>query len=109
MSAGYPYFKQVGDADASEGFTVKAIAMFKKLSKQNPTHTDTILRLAELYTVQGLNNDARVQYTVLAEQYVRAGDDVLGASGMFQKILDLDPENTQIQSRLARFMLYRAR
>jgi tetratricopeptide (TPR) repeat protein len=94
------YFKQVGDAYASDGFTVKAIAMFKKLSKHNPSHTESILKLAELYTLQGLNNDARVQYTLLAEHFLHAGDHD-GAAGMFQKILELDPENTQIQGRLA--------
>src|SRR5580692_10711014 len=49
-------FKNVGDAYASQGFTVKAIAMYKKLSKLKPS-VDTVLRLAELFTQQGLFND----------------------------------------------------
>ena len=51
-------FKSVGDAYATQGFTVKAIAMYKKLTKLKPT-LESVLRLAELYTQQGLFNDAR--------------------------------------------------
>src|SRR4051812_47468736 len=33
------FFKRVGDTYAGEGFTVKAIAMYKKLTKLNPGAT----------------------------------------------------------------------
>jgi tetratricopeptide (TPR) repeat protein len=94
------YFQRVGDAYASEGFTVKAIAMYKKLTKQNPNASAVVLKLAELYAQQGLNNDARVQYTAVAELHTRNGDAEAAAS-VFQKILDLDPDNPQMQGRLA--------
>src|ERR1700692_4470559 len=51
-------FKTVGDAYANQGFTVKAIAMYKKISKLKPS-LEGVLKLAELYTQQGLFNDAR--------------------------------------------------
>src|SRR5213082_1196925 len=51
-------FKTVGDAYAQQGFTVKAIAMYKKLTKLR-TSLEGVLKLAELYTQQGLFNDAR--------------------------------------------------
>jgi len=51
-------FKNVGDAYAQQGFTVKAIAMYKKLSKLKSS-LEGVLKLAELYTQQGLFNDAR--------------------------------------------------
>jgi len=50
-------FKTVGDAYATQGFTVKAIAMYKKISKLKPS-LESVLKLAELYTQQGLFNDA---------------------------------------------------
>src|SRR4030095_15351614 len=56
------YFQKVGEAYAHDGFTVKAIAMYKKLTKLNPGSLEGVQRLAELYTVQGLYNDARQQY-----------------------------------------------
>src|ERR1700675_474053 len=64
-------FKKVGDAYGHEGFTVKAIAMYKKLTKLIPGNTETVTRLAELYTQQGLYNDARQQYVVVADAWIK--------------------------------------
>ncbi len=94
------YFKKVGDAYAAEGFTVKAIAMYKKLSKLNPSEMSNIQRLAELYTAQGLYNDARAQYVQVAEGYLKSGKNE-DAAKVFQKILELDPDNTAMQTKLA--------
>jgi tetratricopeptide (TPR) repeat protein len=94
------YFKRVGDLYAGEGFTVKAIAMYKKLTKLTPGNAEATLKLAELYTQQGLYNDAKAQYVVLAEQSLKASD-LDSAARSFQKILELDPENTAMQSKLA--------
>src|ERR1700752_3752301 len=41
------YFRKVGDAYSSDGFVVKAIAIYKKLTKLNPTAVDSVVRLAE--------------------------------------------------------------
>ncbi len=94
------YFKRVGDSYSGEGFTVKAIAMYKKLTKLAPNNTECILKLAELYTQQGLYNDARSQYVLIADQHMKAGQ-MEDAVKIFQKMLELDPENAAMQSRLA--------
>src|SRR6185437_524130 len=65
------YFRKVGDAYAANGFVVKAIAMYKKLTKLHSPSTDALVRLAELYTQQGLYNDARAQYMSIADQYLK--------------------------------------
>ena len=93
------YFRNVGDAYAEQGFTVKAIAMYKKLTKLSPNN-ESILKLAELYSQQGLFNDARAQYLQIAEQAMRAGQ-LDQAVRIFQKILEMDPENTAMQVKLA--------
>jgi len=92
-------FKSVGDAYATQGFTVKAIAMYKKISKIKTT-LEGILKLAELYTQQGLFNDARAQYLQVAEEFLRAGE-LDQAVRIFQKILEMDPENVAMRVRLA--------
>src|SRR6266849_206638 len=92
-------FKSVGDAYAAQGFTVKAIAMYKKLTKLKPT-LESVLRLAELYTQQGLFNDARAQYLQVAEEFLRSGD-LEKAIRIFQKTLEMDPENVAMKLRLA--------
>ena len=92
-------FKTVGDAYATQGFTVKAIAMYKKISKLKPS-LESVLKLAELYTQQGLFNDARAQYLQVAEEFLKSGE-LDNAVRIFQKILEMDPENTTMRVRLA--------
>ena len=92
-------FKTVGDAYASQGFTVKAIAMYKKICKLQPS-LESLLKLAELYTQQGLFNDARAQYLQVAEEFLKAGE-LENAVRIFQKILEMDPENSTMRVRLA--------
>jgi len=92
-------FKTVGDAYATQGFTVKAIAMYKKISKLKPS-LESVLKLAELYTQQGLFNDARAQYLQVAEEFLKSSE-LENAVRIFQKILEMDPENTNMRVRLA--------
>jgi tetratricopeptide (TPR) repeat protein len=92
-------FKAVGDAYANQGFTVKAIAMYKKIAKLQPS-LESVLKLAELYTQQGLFNDARAQYLQVAEEFLKSGE-LENAVRIFQKILEMDPENTTMRIRLA--------
>jgi len=94
------YFRKVGDQYAQSGFTVKAIAIYKKMTRLNPSATDSLVKLAELYTQQGLFNDARQQYTHLADHLLKSGD-TSQAAKILQRILELDPENITMQSRLA--------
>ncbi len=94
------YFKQVGEAYAADGFIVKAIAIYKKLTKLSPAATDSIIKLAELYAQQGLYNDARSHYLNIADRCLRAGDNQQ-ASRIFRKMLELDPENAAMQAKLA--------
>ena len=92
-------FKSVGDAYASQGFTVKAIAMYKKICKLKPA-LESLLKLAELYTQQGLFNDARAQYLQVADEFLKAGE-LENAVRIFQKILEMDPENSAMRVKLA--------
>jgi tetratricopeptide (TPR) repeat protein len=92
-------FKSVGDAYAGQGFTVKAIAMYKKICKLKPS-LESLLKLAELYSQQGLFNDARAQYLQVAEEFLKANE-LENAVRIFQKILEMDPENSSMRIRLA--------
>jgi len=92
-------FKNVGDAYATQGFTVKAIAMYKKLSKLKAS-MECVLRLAELYTQQGLFNDARAQYLLVAEDFLKTGQ-LDQAVRIFEKTLEMDPDNVAMRTKLA--------
>src|SRR5215831_14124786 len=94
------YFKKVGDQYAQNGFAVKAIAIYKKLTKIGPYNSEHSTKLAELYGQQGLYNDARVHYMQVADHLLKSGDNQQAAR-VFQKILELDPENAHTQAKLA--------
>jgi tetratricopeptide (TPR) repeat protein len=94
------YFKKVGDQYAQNGFAVKAIAIYKKLTKIGPYNSENTTKLAELYGQQGLYNDARVHYMQVADHLLKSGDNAQAAR-VFQKILELDPENAHTQAKLA--------
>src|SRR5215475_9449822 len=94
------YFKKVGDQYAQNGFTVKAIAIYKKLTKIGAYNAENTTRLAELYSQQGLFNDARIHYMMVADHLLKINDNAQAAR-IFQKILELDPENAHTQAKLA--------
>ncbi|HEY2496093.1 MAG TPA: tetratricopeptide repeat protein [Candidatus Angelobacter sp.] len=94
------YFKKVGDQYAQNGFAVKAIAIYKKLTRIGPYNAENTTKLAELYGQQGLFNDARVHYIQVADHLLKSGDNQQAAR-VFQKILELDPENAHTQAKLA--------
>ena len=79
---------------------MKAIAVYKKLSKLNPGNLEYVLKLGELYRQQGLHNDARSQYMQAADSLLRSGNLDEGTH-LYEKILELDPENLSLQTKLA--------
>jgi tetratricopeptide (TPR) repeat protein len=93
-------FREVAQTYAESGFTVKAIAVYKKLSKLNPGNLEYVLKLGELYRQQGLHNDARSQYMQAADSLLRTGNLDEGTH-LYEKILELDPENLSLQTKLA--------
>ncbi len=93
-------FMHIADHYRNSGFYLKAIAMLKKVSKVAPNNIEVSLLLAGLYAQQKLIVDARHQYLSVAEYYVREGNSQ-EALHIYQKIADLDPENTAIHIKLA--------
>jgi tetratricopeptide (TPR) repeat protein len=73
--------------------------MLKKISKLDPTNVETAMKLANLYSQQGLLVEARQQYLQVADSYARAGQ-TRKALEAYQKIADLDPANTSVRMKL---------
>ena len=101
-------FQEVAETYAGTGFTVRAIAVYRKLSKLNPVNLEYVLKLGELYRQQGLLNDARSQYMQAADSLLRSGKMEEGTQ-LYEKILELDPENLSLQSKLADLYIRLAR
>jgi pilus assembly protein FimV len=94
------FFTQIAEQYTTEGFFVKAIAIYKKIIKLDPTRLEVYEKLAELYHKQGLVNEARTQYQVLADYYQKH-DNAASAIAIYQKMADLEPNNPTYHVKLA--------
>ncbi len=93
-------FTRIADHYREQEFTLKAIAMYKKIEKLKPRDPQTASKLATLYSNQGLMVDARAQWLIVADAYTRAGEPKK-ALKVLHKIADLDPHNTDVRLKLA--------
>src|SRR5204863_4610818 len=93
-------FARIAEHYREQQFTLKAIAMYKKIDRLNPRNPEIAEKLASLYSIQGLVVDARAQYMVVADTYSRAGDSKKAVE-VLHKIADLDPNNTDVRLKLA--------
>jgi len=94
------FFTQIAEQYTAEGFFVKAIAIYKKILKLDPARMEAYEQVAELYHKQGLINEARTQYQVLADYYVR-NENAASAIAIYQKMVQLEPENPTYHVKLA--------
>lgn len=93
-------FERIAEHYNAQEFTLKAIAMYKKVERIKTRDPIVAHKLAELYATQGLVHDARAQYLVVADAYTRAGAHKK-ALDVLHRIADLDPNNTEIRLKLA--------
>src|ERR1700730_11801415 len=95
-----PYFTRIADHYSRDGFFLKAIAIYKKINKIDPSRLEVYDRLADLYHKQGLTQDARSQYQGLADHYQKTNkpDDAITA---YKKMATVDPNDLKIQVKLA--------
>jgi tetratricopeptide (TPR) repeat protein len=94
------FFVQIGEQYSDQGFFVKAIAIYKKIIKLDPTRLEIYEKLADLYHKQNLVTEARTQYQVLADYYTKH-DNMASAIAIYNKMVDLEPENPSYHVKLA--------
>lgn len=95
-------FSQIADRYTEDGFFVKAIAIYKKIIKLDPTRLAVYERLAELYHKQGLITEARTQYQVLVDYYQKHGN-LSSATGVLERMVELEPDDPSPHAKLAEF------
>jgi tetratricopeptide (TPR) repeat protein len=99
-------YEEIADHFTRDGFTTKAIAILKKIQRLDPQRLDIFERLAELYFDQGLMIEAKREYQILADWYVKNGE-LEKAIEAHEKLVDLDPSNHVSALRLADLLLRR--
>jgi pilus assembly protein FimV len=93
-------FGKIADHYSKDGFFLKAIAIFKKINKLDPSKLDIYAKLADLYAKQGLAMEAKSQYQVLADYYLKHGEPS-SALAIYRKISELDPQSINVHVKLA--------
>ena len=96
------YFYRLADTYTREGFKVKAIAIYKKISKIDRDKAEPLLKLAELNWAQGLAREAREQYKNAFEFFERRGQKDK-ALEVLRKLCQLDPRSTALRLKFAQF------
>jgi tetratricopeptide (TPR) repeat protein len=100
ITEGLRQFHRLAEAYVREGFNVKAIAIYRKISKVDPNSIDTLLKLGELYQLQGLSREAREQY-LQAVEFFKKRNQTERVLDVLHKLVLLDPENINFRNRLA--------
>jgi len=93
-------FTKIADHYSKDGFFLKAIAIYKKINKLDPSKLEIYARLADLYAKQGLAMEAKSQYQVLADYYIKHGEPG-NALAIYRKISELDPQSINVHVKLA--------
>jgi tetratricopeptide (TPR) repeat protein len=93
-------FMRIADFFAKDGFHLKAIAMYKKISKIDPSSLDCQQRLATLYHEQGLATEAKTQYKLIADAFIKTGK-TPGAAEAIKRLLEIDPDDAKMRLTLA--------
>ncbi len=94
------YFLRIAEFYASDGFFLKAIAMYKKVSKLDPANVDCQTKLAGLYQQQGLTIEAKAQYLAVADRFIKAGQ-FKKAVEVFPHVLEAEPDNMKVRMTYA--------
>ncbi len=87
-----------------EGFTLKAVALYKKVLNVNTADADALCALGELSEEKGLATDATKYYLATADILSKEGrkDRLLD---IYQKILSLSPSNVPLRNKVAEIFL----
>ena len=93
---GIKQFMRIADFYAGDGFHLKAIAMYKKITKLEPAHLEANERLADMYAKQGLTSEARTQLVSLAEQCLKSNLRNK-ALDLYGKVLSIEPANVKVR------------
>ncbi len=93
-------YQKAADLLADDGFTSKAIALYKKVLNIDPRKIDAHLALADLNAEKGLTGNALESYKIVADHYSK-NHQTAEALGIYQKMADLNTSNVAFRLKLA--------
>ena len=97
-------YKRAADILAEDGFTSKAIALYKKVLNIDPEKIEVHLALGDMNADKGLTGNALESYKKVADHY-KKHNDMPRALGIYQKMADLNATNIAFRMKLAEMYL----
>ena len=83
-----------------DGFYLKAIAVWKKVLKNDPSMLEGNVTLGELQAKQGLVADAKQTLNVVVDEYIKRNK-IREAGDVLRRLSEVDPSDNKVRSRLA--------
>lgn len=93
-------YKKAADVFAKSGFTLKAIALYKKVLNIKPDQVEIYLSLGKLNAERGLIGNANESYLAAASYFSRLGQKGK-AIDVYKVLCDLNPDNLSLAQKLA--------
>lgn len=94
------FFHKAASIFRQEGFSLKALALYKKILNVNPSDTVSLLSLAEINEGKGLITDAIKFYLAAADSLSKEGKKEK-IYEIYNKILELSPGNLPLRNKIA--------
>lgn len=95
------YFEKVADHYAAEGFYLKAIAVYKRMTRLDVGLVETRIKLADLYFKQGLITEAKFELLAAVDHYEKRGNR-RETIRLFLKLMEFEPDDLEVRTELAR-------
>jgi tetratricopeptide (TPR) repeat protein len=93
-------FMKVAEEYEKRGLFSQALAIYKKVYKVHPEDSDISLKLADLYSHQGFQSDAKNEYLKTAGRFVQEKK-FQEAIHVYEKVCRLDREDLELKKELA--------
>ena len=93
-------FEKVADEYEKRSLSSQALAILKKICRLNPDKPDYFIKMADLYTRQGFQAEAKQEYLRIAEKFLRQKM-VEEAIELYEKVVKLDKDDLNIRIQLA--------
>lgn len=93
-------FHKAANFFSHEGFSLKALALYKKILNINPSDPDSLYSLGELNEEKGLTIDAIKYYLATADSLSKEGKKER-LLDIYDKILNLSPANIPLRNKVA--------
>jgi pilus assembly protein FimV len=93
-------YRRAADLLARDGFTSKAIALYKKVLNIDPSMIEVHLALGDMNAEKGLTGNALENYKHVADHYNKQNKKA-EALRIYQKMADLNPANVGFRVKLA--------